>query len=310
MRAGAHAFVEVPMAPTLEEIWSMVDTAEATKRHCMMMENVCYGREELLYLHLCRLEKLGELLHGEAAYIHDLRKQMHEDQRGTGSWRTAHYARRNGNLYPTHGLGPVAQYMSLGRGKDNFARVVSLSSPARGRTLYRDANFPSDHPWHKLEFRGGDLNTSIVQTTQGKTIMVQWDETSPRPYTRHNLIQGTRGILAGFPPRYAIEGEGDTHTWQTTLDSLYQRYEHPLYARVGPLAEKMGGHGGMDFLMLFRIIECLRHGLALDQNVYEGAWWSALGPLSEASVALGGMPQTFPDFSRGLSADTPPLGIV
>ncbi len=317
MKQGAHAFVEVPIALTVEEMWDLVNTSERTKKHCMMMENVNYGREELLYLNMCRQGVIGEILHAEAAYIHELRSQMEEQERGTGSWRTPHYAYRNGNLYPTHGLGPVAQYMNLGRGEDQFATLVSFSSPARGRKLYAEKNYSADHKWNQLKYEGGDINTSIVKSTLGKTIMIQWDETSPRPYTRHNLVQGTSGILAGFPTRVALEGgvEGATenhHRWAEgeQLDKIYEQYEHPMYKRLGALAQKMGGHGGMDFMMLYRIVECLRTGEALDQNVYEGCLWSAVAPLSEASVAQGGMPQQFPDFTRKQWANTKPLGIV
>jgi hypothetical protein len=181
MRLGSHTFVEVPLAPTIQELWDIVDTSESTGRHCMMMENVNYGREELLFLNMCRQGVIGELLHGEAAYIHDLRRQMrHRDpDRGTGSWRTPHYAERDGNLYPTHGLGPVAQYMSLGRGEDNFARMVSYSSPAKGRNAYAEANLPPEDKWRQLDFQGGDINTSFIKTTMGRTIMVQWDDDQP-----------------------------------------------------------------------------------------------------------------------------------
>ena len=203
MEHGAHAFVEVPLAVTLDELWRIIDTSERTSRHCMMMENVNYGREELLYLNMCRQGVIGELLHGEAAYIHELRWQMEEVERGTGSWRTPHYAKRNGNLYPTHGLGPVAQYMNLARGEDNFGRMASFSTPAVGRNSYAQANYPDDHKWNALDFAGGDMNTSIIKTVLGRTIMVQWDETSPRPYSRHNLVQGSKGVLAGFPGRAA-----------------------------------------------------------------------------------------------------------
>ncbi len=313
MQAGAHAFIEIPIALTLEEMWGLVDTSETTGRHCMLMENVCYGREELLYLNMVRQGVLGELLHGESAYIHDLREQMKEVERGTGSWRTYHYARRNGNLYPCHGLGPVAQYMSLARGEDQFGRLSSFSSPGRGRTLYGKANFPADHKWNQLDFaRGGDMNTSIIKTVQGRTIMIQWDETSPRPYTRHNLIQGTRGTLAGFPNRLSIEGVNRAHQWAQGEEfaKLTAEYEHPLWKRAGDLAAKMGGHGGMDFLMLYRIVECLRGGMPLDQNVYEGCAWSSVGPLSEKSVREGGTPQDFPDFTRGDWKTTKPLGVI
>ena len=143
MKHGAHAFVEVPLAVTLSEMWLLVDTSERTKKHCMMMENVNYGREELIYLNMCRQGLLGELLHAEAAYIHELRSQMEEQKRGTGSWRTYHYAKRNGNLYPTHGLGPVAQYMSLARGEDQFGTLTSFSTPGRGRALYASKHYLS-----------------------------------------------------------------------------------------------------------------------------------------------------------------------
>ena len=317
MKNGAHAFVEVPIAVTVKEMWDIVDTSEKTQKHCMMMENVNYGREELLYLNMCRQGVIGELLHGEASYIHELRNQMYQENRGTGSWRTPHYANRNGNLYPTHGLGPVAQYMNLDRGEDKFNRIVSFSSPSIGRSTYAAKNFDKNHKWNQLDFKGGDMSTSIIKTSLGRTIMVQWDETSPRPYSRHNLIQGTKGTLAGFPTRIAIEGgvenaTKDHHQWAQgdQLDAIYDKYEHPLYKRLGEISRKNGGHGGMDFMMLYRIIECLRNGLPLDQNVYEGCSWSAVGPLSEASVAENGSSQLFPDFTRGSWKSTEPLAII
>ena len=317
MNQGAHAFCEVPIAVTVDEMWDIVNTSEKTRKHCMMMENVNYGREELIYLNMVRQGVIGELLHGEAAYIHELRGQMHEVERGTGSWRTYHYANRNGNLYPTHGLGPVAQYMNLARSEDNFVNMVSFSSPAMGRKAYAEKNFEKDHKWNQLDYKGGDISTSIIKTTLGRTVMVQWDETSPRPYSRHNFIQGTKGTLAGFPNRVALEGgvEGATenhHSWAEgeQLEALFEKYEHPLYTRLGELARKMGGHGGMDFIMRYRIIECLRNGLPMDQNLYEGCFWSAVGPLSEASVAQDGAPQKFPDFTRGDWKTTKPLDII
>lgn len=313
MKAGAHAFVEIPIALTVQEMWDIVNTSEATGRHCMLMENVNYGREELLYLNMVRQGVIGELLHGESAYIHELRSQM-EGGNSTGSWRTFHYAKRNGNLYPCHGLGPVAQYMSLARGDDSFRRIVSFSSPAKGRNLYAAKSTKLTNPeFKKLDFKGGDMNTSIIKTQLGRTIMIQWDETSPRPYSRHNLIQGTLGTLAGFPNRMAIEGVTKSyHEWaeEAAWEEIAAKYEHPLFKRMGEMAKKMGGHGGMDFLMLFRIIECLRNGEPLDQNVYEGCFWSSVGPLSEKSVAEDGAPQDFPDFTRGGWKTTKPLGII
>ncbi|MFY0591905.1 Gfo/Idh/MocA family protein [Roseivirga sp.] len=316
MKQGAHAFVEVPIAVTLEEMWQIVDTSESTKKHCMMMENVNYSRDELMFLNMCREGVIGTPLHAEAAYIHELRFQMEEQERGTGSWRTHHYANRNGNLYPTHGLGPVAQYMNLGRTEDTFNTLVSFSTPSMGRAMYAEKNYASDHKWNQLDYQGGDLNTSIIKTNLGRTIMVQWDETSPRPYSRHNLIQGTKGTLAGFPTRVALEGgvEGATnshHQWAQgeKLAAMYEKYDHPLYKRLSAVTRE-SGHGGMDGLMVYRIVECLRNGLPLDQNMYEGCLWSAVSPLSEASVANGGAPQQFPDFTRGGWKTTDPLKII
>ena len=316
MKQGAHALVEVPLGVTVKELWEIVNTSERTQKHCMMMENVNYGRTELMYLNMCRQGIIGELLHAEAAYIHELRGQMNQVEQGTGSWRTHHYANGKGNLYPTHGLGPVAQYMSLARQDDNFKSLVSFSSPALGRKLYAEKNYPADHKWNQLDYQNGDINTSIIKTEMGRTIMVQWDETSPRPYTRLNLIQGTKGALAGYPTRVALEGgvEGitkDHHHWVEgeQLDKIYEKYDHPLYKRLNQQS-KDSGHGGMDGIMMFRIVECLQKGLPLDQNVYEGAFWSAVTELSGKSVEQGGAPQHFPDFTRGNWKSTKPLQII
>ena len=316
MENGAHAFVEVPLATSMEDLWTIVNTSERTQKHCMMLENVNYGRDELLFLNLCRKGYIGELLHAEAAYIHELRWQMKEEERGTGSWRTFHYAHGRGNLYPTHGLGPVAQYMNLARGEDTFKSLVSFSSPAIGRSLYAKKNFSKEHKWNQLDFANGDLNTSLVKTQLGRTIMIQWDETSPRPYTRHNLVQGTLGTLAGFPTRVAREGgvEGitkDHHWWVQgkQMQMLYEKYDHPLYKQLNN-STKNSGHGGMDGIMMYRIVECLQKGQPLDQNVYEGALWSAVGPLSAISNAQEGMLQKFPDFTRGEWNETDPLEII
>ena len=316
MLKGAHAFVEVPIGVNMEEMWQIVNTSEETQKHCMMMENVNYGRDELMYLNMCRKGVIGELLHAEAAYIHELRFQMNQMEKGTGSWRTYHYANEKGNLYPTHGLGPVAQYMNLGRKEDSFKSIVSYSTPAVGRKLYSRKNYSDDHKWNKLNYENGDLNTSIIKTDLGRTVLVQWDETSPRPYTRHNLIQGTKGTLTGFPTRVALEDgfEGlsqNHHSWiqGEDLEKLYEKYDHPLYKRLNQKT-KNSGHGGMDGIMRYRIIECLRNGLPLDQNVYEGCFWSAVTPLSGKSISEEGMPQHFPDFTRGNWKKTDPLEII
>jgi hypothetical protein len=300
MERGKHAFIEVPAATTVEDCWRLVDTSEKSQRHCMMMENVNYGREELMVLNMCRLGLFGELLHGEAAYIHDLRGQMNEIERGTGSWRTLEYTKRNGNLYPTHGLGPVAWYMDINRG-DRLDYMCSVSSPSRSRALYAQEHFPEGHPRRDLKFVCGDINTSIVKTALGKTIMIQWDEQLPRPYNRLNLIQGTRGVWGGFPNRIVVEGQGSTEDWQegADLQKWFDKYDHPLWKKLSAEAVANGGHGGMDFVMLWRIVYCLRNGLPMDQTVYDAASWSVIGPLSEKSVANRGRTQDIPDFTRG-----------
>lgn len=311
MKKGKHAFTEVPAALTIEDCWKLVDTSEATRRHCMMMENVNYGREELMVLNMARLGVFGEMLHGEGSYIHDLRGQMNEVERGTGSWRTLEYMARNGNLYPTHGLGPIAQYMGVNRG-DRFDYMSSVSSPSRMRNLYANEHFPKDHKWNSKPFVCGDLNTSILKTVKGRTIMVQWDEQLPRPYSRLNFLQGTKGTWGGFPDRITVEGVSkSTDSWSQgdDLKPWYDQYDHPLYRQQGSLAQSVGGHGGMDFLMMWRIIYCLHHGLPLDQDVYDAAAWSAVTPLSEWSVANRSQSADFPDFTRGHWQDREPLPV-
>ena len=316
MKNNAHAFVEVPLALSIKQLWEIVDTSEKYNKHCMMMENVNYGREELMFLNIIRNGYLGNLLHAEAAYIHDLRFQMFEEDRGTGSWRTLQYEKKKGNLYPTHGLGPVSQYMNLLRSEDNFKTIVSFSSPAMGRKKFANENFPENHKWNELNYQNGDLNTSIIKTHVGRTIMVQWDETSPRPYTRLNLIQGTKGILAGGPTRAAFDDgfenfTSDSKQWikDDGIKRLYEKYDHPLYKRLNKKT-KDSGHGGMDGIMMYRIVECLKNGTPLDQNIYEGCAWSSLIELTSNSVKDDGQPQQFPDFTRGNWVTTKTFDII
>ncbi len=309
MQSGKHAFVEVPAALTLDEGWQLVETSVQTRMNCMMMENVCYGREELMALNMVRQGVLGELLHGEAAYIHELRWQMKDIEEGTGSWRTAWHARRNANLYPTHGLGPIAQYMNINRG-DRFDYLTSMSSPALGRQAYAAREFPPDHQRNRDRYICGDMNTSLIKTVKGRTIMVQHDTTTPRPYTRHNLIQGTNGVFAQYPNRVALESEGNFHAWQHDITNLKERYDHALWRELEAEATTSIGHGGMDFVMLWRIAWCLRNGVPLDQNVYDAAAWSAVTPLSEASNVDRGNSKDFPDFTRGAWKSAEPVTVA
>jgi predicted dehydrogenase len=296
MKQGKHVAVEVPAAVTLADCWKLVETSEQTRRHCVMLENCCYGWNEMLVLNMVKDGVLGELTHGEAAYIHDLRALLFADS-GEGTWRRKPHQTRNGNLYPTHGLGPVAWYMGIHRG-DRFDSMVSMSSVERGLSAYRAGNLDKDDAKQKETYRCGDMNTSIIKTALGRTILLQHDVISPRPYSRINLISGTKGTFEDYPPRIYIDGETKGHDWET-LDRFKEKYEHPLWKRVGELARKLGGHGGMDFIMGYRLVQCMQEGLPPDIDVYDTAAWSAPGPLSDSSVAKGGMPQKFPDFTRG-----------
>ena len=309
MLAGKHAVTEVPIAVTLEECWQLVDTAERTQRHCMMLENCCYGETELMILNMCRQGVFGELLHGEAAYLHDLREQKMSDTGYQGMWRLEHSKKRNGNVYPTHGLGPVSQYMSINRG-DRFDYLVSMSTRERGLTLWAESHFPPDDARRKATYKLGDLNTSLIHSLKGRTVMVQHDTSNPRPYSRINLISGTKGCFADYPPRLALEPNSEGWLEGDKLKEINDKYRHPLWTRVGEEGKKVGGHGGMDFVMDWRTIYCLRNGEPLDQDVYDGVTWSAVGPLSEWSVAHRSQTIDFPDFTRGEWEKTQPLGIV
>jgi len=295
MNNGKHAFVEVPAALTIEDCWKLVDTSEKTRRHCMMMENCCYGYNELMVLNMVRAGLFGDLLYGEGAYLHDLRSILNED-RSEGLWRRLPHTRRNGNLYPTHGLGPVANYMGINRG-DRFDYLVSMSTPERGLDAWRAAHVPADSPKWKEKYICGDLNTSLIKTANGLVITLQHDVVNPHPYDRTNLIAGVKGIFRDYPPRiYFDDPQAEEYI---PIDKFKAEYEHPLWKHEGELARKLGGHGGMDYLMVYRLIECMHKGLAPDLDVYDAAAWSAPGPLSGASVAQGSAPMKFPDFTRG-----------
>ena len=295
MKNGKHAAVEVPACSTLQECWDLVDTSESTRKHCVILENCCYGETEMMVLGMLRDGLFGEITHGEGAYLHDLRGILTANE-GEGLWRRFPHMKRNGNLYPTHGLGPVAHYMDIHRG-DRFDYMVSVSSPEASLSAYVKAKFPDGDPKRAEKYICGDMNTSIIKTLKGRTILLQHDVVNPRPYSRLNVISGTKGAFADYPPRVFMDGQKE-ETWQT-LDAFREKYEHPLWKTTGDLARKMGGHGGMDYIENFRLMDCLKRGLPPDIDVYDAAAWSAPTPLSEASVAQNGVPQKFPDFTRG-----------
>jgi hypothetical protein len=310
MRAGKHAATEVPAALTVDECWELVDTSEETRRHCLMLENCCYGNSELTVLRMVREGVFGTLLHAEAAYLHDLRRILFEN-RDEGLWRRFPHTERDTNFYPTHGLGPVAQYLGVHRG-DRFDYLVSMSSPEAGLTEWREATEPRDSAKWRETYVAGDVNTSLVRTARGRTILLQHDVVNPRPYSRLNNLQGSKAVFNDYPPRLYIDGAAGGERW-TPLSEYRERYEHPLWTAVGEVARRLGGHGGMDFVMAYRLVQCMREGLAPDFDVYDAAAWSVPYALCEQSIRRGSEPVKCPDFTRGDWATStapsgPPIG--
>jgi len=247
------------------------------------------------------------LLHGECGYLHDLRHVKFAGE-GEALWRTAHSIKRNGNLYPTHGLGPIAQCMNINRG-DKFDYMVSMSGNSRGLQLYAAEHFGKDDPRATQNYALGDVNISLIKTFNGLTIILKHDCNLPRPYSRDILVQGTKGVAHKYPePQIHIEGLSPEHAWEP-LSKYAPEYEHPLWVAMQDLA-KGAGHGGMDFIEDYRLIKCLRTGEPLDMDVYDAASWSVVSELSEQSVAKLGKPVRFPDFTRGKWRTNKPLGII
>jgi hypothetical protein len=238
----------------------------------------------------------GDLLYGEGAYLHDLREEMFSNK-GEGLWRLNFHTKSNGNLYPTHGLGPVANYMGIQRG-DRFDYMVSMSSPERGLDLYREQHIDKSSRYWSDHYVSGDLNTSLIKTANGLTITLKHDVSNPQPYSRINKIAGTKGIFTDYPPRIYFDGQESGEEWGS-IDK-WKEYQHPLWKEEGEIAKKLGGHGGMDYIMLYRLLQCMKEGLPPDMDVYDAATWSAPGPLSAASVEHGSAPVKFPDFTRSL----------
>ncbi|MGE5362052.1 MAG: Gfo/Idh/MocA family protein [Bacteroidales bacterium] len=294
MQAGKHAATEVPAATTIDECWQLVETAEKTRRHCVMMENCCYDRPEMLCLNLVKKGLLGEILHAEAGYLHDLRGLKFSNE-GEGLWRLAHSIKRNANLYPTHGLGPVSQCMDINRG-DAFAYLVSMSSPSRGLNLWAAKQFGAQSAQARQRYASGDVNVSLIHTFLGKVVTLYHDTNTPRPYSRIHHVQGTAGIFEKYPDRVYIEGRSKNDEWDT-LDK-YAEFDHPLWTTQADKA-RGAGHGGMDYIEDYRLIDALRNGRPLDMDVYDAAAWSVVTPLSEQSVAGKSRPVDFPNFTRG-----------
>jgi hypothetical protein len=301
MDHGKHAASEVPAAATLEECWKLVETAERTRKHCMMLENYAYGFFQLLTLNMARRGFFGEVVHGDCAYNtskmgNNFSKSMYWDM-----WWLRRYAAHRGNIYPTHGMGPICQIMNINRG-DRFDYLVSMEGndfmmQAKARELAAKDDF--FQPFAEKTYRG-NMNTTIIRTVKGRTIMVQHDATSPRgPHTMIHGITGTKGMALEYP--YPPRISKDLNGWvsQKEYSALVKEFTPAILTRMGDLTKKFGGHGGGDILECWHLIDCLRNGLPLDQDVYDAAAWSSVVPLSEWSVLNRSNSIDVPDFTAG-----------
>jgi hypothetical protein len=311
LKNGKHVAVEVPVAYTLDDIWKLVDTAEEMQLNMMMMENVCYGDEELWLLNMAQQGVLGTLTYAECAYIHNLRELMFSQTYYYNMWRLRHHLVRDGNFYPTHGLGPVAQYMGVNRG-DSFEKIVSMSSLQASLDEYSKQIESTNEFYNRTGYKHGDMNSSLIKTQKGRSILVKHNVITPRPYSRINALAGTEGYHEGYPSRLSLAGINKGEEWLNEDDykQYKEKYQHPIWEKLKKGIEKYGGHGGMDFVMIYRLIDCLNNGWFLDEDVYDAASWSVVIPLSALSIELGNIPIKFPDFTRGRWSESRELGIL
>lgn len=300
MEHGKHVACEVPIAYTIEDCWKLIETAEKTQRHCIMIENCCYNEEELWVLNMIENGIFGDLTHAEGAYIHDLRKHMLDSHYYQDQWRIKHHVNRDGNFYTTHGLGPISMYMKIGRG-DTFSHLTSMSS--RELNLSQTAK-QFNKPYTSIKC--GDMNTTMIKTEKGKTIMLQFDVHTGSPYSRINKVIGTHAVHNGYPSRLYIDDKKELkywgHEWLSKEDFIkYKKdFKHPMIKKLQGISENYKqGHGGMDFVMVYRLITCLNLGLPLDINIYDSVMWSAITPLSELSVLQNSNSIKIPDFTGG-----------
>jgi hypothetical protein len=301
---------EVVLGITLQDHWAVVKAAEKYKAHVMMLENVCYRRDVMAVLNMVRQGLFGELIHLQGGYQHDLREvkfndgvhpyghgcEFGEKAFSEARWRTDHSVRRNGDLYPTHGIGPLAHYININRG-NRFVNLCSFSSKARGLHEHVVKQCGEDHPNAKVKFKLGDVVTTSINCANGETILLQHDTNLPRPYSLGFRVQGTNGLWMDVNRGMYLEGKSKPHQWDVAKDWL-DKYDHPLWVRWSK--ETAGaGHGGMDFFVVHALIESVKRNAAPPMDVYDAAAWSAITPLSEKSIAKGNKPVKFPDFTNG-----------
>jgi len=303
MKAGKYTAVEVPAATTIEECWDLVNTSEETGMPCMILENVCYRRDVMAILNMVKQGMFGELIHCHCGYQHDLREvkfnpgvEFGPGAVGEAEWRTFQSINRNGDIYPTHGLGPVANYLDINRG-NRFVSLTSVATKTRGLHDYIVKTAGEDHPNADIIFKLGDIVTTLIRCNNGETILISHDTNLPRPYSLGFRVQGTKGIWMDDGSQIYIEGISQPHVWDPA-DSFLEKYDHPLWKKYEGQAEG-AGHGGMDFFVIHAFIESVKNKVQPPLDVYDAAAWSVVSPLSERSIADGGEPQDFPDFTRG-----------
>ena len=310
MENGKHVACEVPAAYTLEDCWKLIEVSERTKKHFMMMENCNYNEEELWVLNMIQEGVFGDLTHAEGAYLHDLRALLLHENYYEGQWRLHEHAERNGNFYTTHGLGPISFYLKIGRG-DTFSHLTSMSSRELNLSL---AAKQVNHPI--TTYKCGDMNNTMIKTEKGKTILLQFDVHSGRPYSRINKVVGTKAVHEGYPSRLYIDSEkleSWGHKWLKKEEySRYRnKYQHPIIQKLKSVSQAFKqGHGGMDFVMIYRLIRCINLGLPLDINLYDSVMWSAITPLTEISVVSNSQSIKIPDFTAGGWKTESPLEIM
>ena len=317
MNGGKHVLTEVTAAFTVEDCWKMVETAEKRKVHCMQLENCIYGEIEMLTFNLVRQGMLGEIVHAEGAYNHDGRHMANDLFPAYQYWRYDWYREHAGNPYPTHGLVPLCLTMDVNRG-DRMDYIVSIDSKNAAFADFMAHGLKNGNPRAGQKLKVGDMNTSLIRTVGGKTIMLQHTVSVPRPYSRLQRVQGTRGIIADYPYRIALEGDGKyyygsgAHTWWDAkrAEEIRQKYKHPLWKTIGEIAKKSGGHGGMDYIQDARWSYCLRMGLPLDTSVYDLATTGCLCELTETSATNRSRPMDVPDFTRGAWKTAPKMDVV
>lgn len=304
MRAGIYAAVEVSAANTLEECWDLVNTHEETGVPVMILENVNYRRDVMAVLNMVRQGMFGELIHMECGYQHNLQGvkfnpgvQFGPGANGEAVWRTQHDIDRNGDVYPTHGLGPVSSMLDINYG-NRMLSLTSTASKARGLHSYIVKKAGKDHPNAKIDFKLGDVITTVIKTSREETITVQHDTNLPRPYSLGFRVQGTEGLWMDVNSSIYLEGKSPNDRWEAAAPYL-EKYDHPLWKKYGEKAAG-AGHGGMDFFVDHAFVESIKRKVNTPLDAYDAAAWSSIAPLSEMSIAQGSAPIEIPDFTRGM----------